>query len=320
MTTINFDKIEQAFDLLLSNVQQLQSDLATNIYDAIVEQNVYFVQGGEKLAKLDANNEALRSLNLTAEEWRRAYQYLLMKANQQEPLQRNHQLTPDAIGFLLLYLIDVLGPKDQIDLVEIGSGTGNLAETLVINSSKQMDYLGLEVDDLLIDLAASTADVIGTDLHFIQEDAVRPQLLKPSDILVADLPVGFYPDDVIASRYQVAAKTEHTYAHHLLMEQGLKYLKADGLAIFLAPSDLLTSPQSNLLKAWLKKEAQVLAMVTLPENLFHSDKDAKTLYVLSKGQKPIEEVFAYPLTDLNDATVIRQFMTDLTAWQAKNLS
>ncbi|KXT75468.1 class I SAM-dependent methyltransferase [Streptococcus sp. DD12] len=318
--TVNFEKIEQAFDLLLTNVQQLQSDLATNIYDAIVEQNAYFVQGEGKLAKLDANNEALRALNLTAEEWRRAYQYLLMKANQLEPLQRNHQLTPDTVGFLLLYVMEVLCAKDQLDLVEIGSGTGNLAETLVINSAKKLDYLGIEVDDLLIDLAASTADVIGTDLHFIQEDAVRPQLLKPSDVLLADLPVGFYPDDVIASRYQVASKTEHTYAHHLLMEQGLKYLKPGGLAIFLAPRDLLTSPQSDLLKAWLQKEAQVLAMVTLPENLFHSEKDEKTLYVLAKRQEQVENVFVYPLTDLNDATVIRQFMEALAAWRAKNLS
>ena len=74
------------------------------------------------------------------------------------------------------------------------------------------------------------------------------QVLKESDIIISDLPVGYYPDDSIASRYEVASSDEHTYAHHLLMEQSLKYLKPGGYAIFLAPNDLLTSAQAPLLK------------------------------------------------------------------------
>ena len=61
-------------------------------------------------------------------------------------------------------------------------------------------------------------------VHFVQEDAVRPQILKESDVIISDLPVGFYPNDKIAQRYQVAAKLGHTYAHHLLMEQSLNRL------------------------------------------------------------------------------------------------
>ena len=37
------------------------------------------------------------------------------------------------------------------------------------------------MDDLLIDLAASMADVIGLQAGFVQGDAVRPQMLKESD-------------------------------------------------------------------------------------------------------------------------------------------
>ena len=66
------------------------------------------------------------------------------------------------------------------------------------------------------------ADVIGLQAGFVQGDAVRPQMLKESDVVISDLPVGYYPDDAVASRHQVASSHEHTYAHHLLMEQGLK--------------------------------------------------------------------------------------------------
>ena len=44
---------------------------------------------------------------------------------------------------------------------------------------------------------------------FAQGDAVRPQVLK-SDLIVSDLPIGYYPDDAIAQRYQVASSEGHT--------------------------------------------------------------------------------------------------------------
>ena len=81
----------------------------------------------------------------------------------------------------------------------------------------------MEVDDLLIDLSASIADVMESSVVFAQGDAVRPQVLKESDLIVSDLPIGYYPDDAIAQRYQVASSEGHTYAHHLMMEQALKY-------------------------------------------------------------------------------------------------
>ena len=66
------------------------------------------------------------------------------------------------------------------------------------------------------------------------------------------------------------------------MEQGLKYLKSDGYAIFLAPSDLLTSPQSDLLKGWLKEEASLVAMISLPETLFANAKQSKDYFYLTE--------------------------------------
>ena len=99
-------------------------------------------------------------------------------------------------------MIDQLAKSDQLDVLEVGSGTGNLAETIVNNSRLKIDYLGLEVDDLLIDLSASIADVMESSVVFAQGDAVASQVLKESDLIVSDLPIGYYPDDAIAQRYQ----------------------------------------------------------------------------------------------------------------------
>lgn len=315
---MNFEKIEKAYGYLLENTQTIQNDLQTNFYDALVEQNVIYLDGQTELTLVKENNQRLKDLNLNKEEWRRSFQYLLMKAAQTEPLQANHQFTPDGIGFLLVFLVDQLASSDKVDVLEIGSGTGNLAQTLMNNCQRSLDYLGLEIDDLLIDLAASMAEVMKADVKFAQGDAVRPQVLKESDVIISDLPVGYYPDDAIASRYQVASPQGHTYAHHLLIEQSLKYLKPGGIAIFLAPNDLLTSEQSPLLKKWMQDHAQVLAMVTLPENLFRSANLAKTIFVLRKQEEAVVQPFVYPLTDLQNQEDVMKFRESFQNWNKES--
>ena len=311
---MDFEKIEQAYTYLLENVQIIQNDLATSFYDALIEQNGIYLDGQTNLEQVKKNNQSLKRLALRKEEWLRTYQFLLMKAAQTEPLQANHQFTPDAIGHLMIFIIEQLCPTEDLSLLELGSGMGILGASFLTSMNKKVDYLGIELDDLLIDLAASMAEVMDLQMGFVQGDAVRPQVLKESDIIVSDLPVGYYPDDQTASRYQVAAKDEHTYAHHLLMEQSLKYLKTGGYAIFLAPTDLLTSPQSELLKSWLTEQAQLVAIIALPEDLFAQGAQSKTIFVLQKKTGEAIEPFVYPLTSLRDPEILMEFKENFQNW------
>ena len=311
---MDFEKIEQAYTYLLENIQIIQNDLTTNFYDALIEQNGIYLDGQTELEQVKTNNQALKRLALRKEEWLRTYQFLLLKAAQIEPLQANHQFTPDAISQLIIFLIEQLWPAKEVSILELGSGMGILGASFLTSISKKVDYLGIELDDLLIDLAASISEVMGLPAVYVQGDAVRPQILKESDVVVSDLPLGYYPDDQIASRYQVAAKNEHTYAHHLLMEQSLKYLKKDGYAIFLAPSNLLTSPQSELLKHWLRENAQIVAMISLPEDLFAQATQSKAIFVLQKKQDKDLEPFVYPLASLREPHILMDFKEKFQIW------
>jgi adenine-specific methyltransferase len=311
---MDFEKIEQAYTYLLENVQIIQNDLATSFYDALIEQNGIYLDGQTELEQVKTNNQALKRLALRKEEWLRTYQFLLLKAAQTEPLQANHQFTPDAVGHLMIFIIEQLWPAKEVSILELGSGMGILGASFLTSISKKVDYLGIELDDLLIDLAASISEVMGLPAVYVQGDAVRPQILKESDVVVSDLPLGYYPDDQIASRYQVAAKNEHTYAHHLLMEQSLKYLKKDGYAIFLAPSNLLTSPQSELLKHWLRENAQIVAMISLPEDLFAQVTQSKAIFVLQKKQDKDLEPFVYPLASLREPHILMDFKEKFQIW------
>lgn len=303
---MDMEKIETAYGLILANVQQFETDLATHFYDALIEQNIsYLEKSGTE--KVQDHNEQLRALNLSPVEWQKVFQFALIKGAKEMNLQANHQLTPDAIGYIISFMVETLMTQRVVSVLELGSGTGNLAETLLTSMpDKIMTYTGFEVDDLMIDLSASIAEMMQTPVQFLQIDAVRPQVIEPVDLLISDLPVGYYPDDAIAQRSSLASQAEHTYAHHLLMAQGFKYLKSDGYAIFLAPADLLSSPQSDLLKKWLQDYARVVAVVTLPEDIV-TENHTKAIFVLQKasqGRPP----FVFPLTSLTDVGIVQAFM------------
>ena len=54
-----------------------------------------------------------------------------MKAGQTEPLQANHQFTPDAIALLLVLIVEELFKEEESTILEMGSGIGFWAATFL---------------------------------------------------------------------------------------------------------------------------------------------------------------------------------------------
>ncbi|MCL2114155.1 MAG: class I SAM-dependent methyltransferase [Streptococcaceae bacterium] len=308
---MNMDKVAQAFELVIANIEKISEELDTDFYDAFVEQNATYLGSAQlsKLSVLTENNDKLRQLSLNRMEWQKLFQFVLLKGAQVAPMQANHAMTPDAIGVIFNFIIEHLNKNSELRLIEFGSGTGNLAETLLVNLQKKVDYVGFEVDDLLLDLAASMSEIIGTNATFMQLDAVQSQVIAPADVVISDLPIGFYPDDKTASHFEVRERSGHTFAHHLLIEQSFKYLKEGAFGIFLAPEDLLTSNQGELLKKWISTHGSIMAVITLPKSLFNAD--SKAIYLLKKGTAS-HATFVHPLSSLTDRESLQNFMTEFT--------
>ena len=308
---MDMEKVAQAFELVVANVEALMAQLDTDFYDAFVEQNAAFLDADllTESSVITENNEKLRQLNLSKAEWQKMFQFVLLKGSQVAPLQANHAMTPEAIGVLFNFIIEHLNKNPELRLIEFGSGTGNLAETMLINLQKKVNYVGFEVDDLLLDLSASMSEIIGSEAEFMQLDAVQQRVLEPADVIVSDLPIGFYPDDMTARTFEVAAESGHTFAHHLMIEQAFRYLKDGAFAIFLAPEDLLTSSQGPLLKNFISAHGSVMAVITLPKSLFNAD--AKAIYVLKKGAAA-HATFVHPLASLTDRESLAAFMSEFT--------
>lgn len=67
----------------------------------------------------------------------------------------------DVIVLFLVFIVEELFKEEEIIIFEMGFGMGILGVIFLILFVKKVDYLGMEVDDLLIDLAVSMVDVIG---------------------------------------------------------------------------------------------------------------------------------------------------------------
>ena len=61
---------------------------------------------------------------------------------------------------------------------------------------------GVEVDDILIRLAAATGDLIEQPVTLFRQDALEKLLVDPVDAVVCDLPVGYYPNEEVALEYE----------------------------------------------------------------------------------------------------------------------
>ena len=73
-------------------------------------------------------------------------------------------------------------------------------------------------------------------------------VIDPVDLALSDLPIGYYPNDERAKGFAAAAEEGHSYAHHLLMEQAMKYVKPAGFGLFLIPTNILETEQSEFFK------------------------------------------------------------------------
>lgn len=114
---------------------------------------------------MSVNNDKLRQLNLSNKEWQKTFSICFVERVTSRTTSAQSCNDSGCHWFnFLISLLNILIKIPELRLIEFGSGMGNLAETLLVNLNKKVDYVGFEVDDLLLDLFASMAEVMGVRL------------------------------------------------------------------------------------------------------------------------------------------------------------
>jgi site-specific DNA-methyltransferase (adenine-specific) len=143
-----------------------------------------------------------------------------------------------------------------------------------------------------------------------------------SDLIVADLPIGYYPVDDNAVNFHTAAKSGHTYVHHLLLEQAMNQLTPGGFGVFLVPSQLFQSEQAPNLLKWLPNNAYLQGLLNLPSELFANVNAQKAILILQKpgaGAKQVEQVMLGEFPSFKNQSAFQKFVAEIVQWEEQNL-
>ncbi|KZE64578.1 DNA methylase [Fictibacillus phosphorivorans] len=320
-----FKDVEKLFVTMDNTATAIKDKLDIPYLDALVEtgENLFFQEIPKEYPKELTNvlTDEYKKNNLTEfgkEETRKAFQLAVLKG-MKEAVQPHHAMTPDAVALFAGYLVQKFTNKtDNLTLLDPVVGSGNLI-TAVMNQLKDKETVafGVEVDETLLRLAWVNANIQKHKVELFHQDVIKPLYADPVDVVIADLPVGYYPDDEGAKAFKVYEKEGHTFAHHLIIEQATHHLKEAGVGLFIVPNNIFESEQADLLKAWMKETVTVLGLLQLPESLFKSAVHAKSILILQKNGegaiKPKQAMLAQ-LPSFSNKNGLGNVMEQMNEW------
>ncbi|MDM5229887.1 class I SAM-dependent methyltransferase [Lysinibacillus pakistanensis] len=305
------ENIEKLFGMLNEHAEKIEKEQDITLLEGVLDGLEAWLDG-----VVDFSQEGA-----TKEEVRKAVQIAILKG-MRKGSQPNHQMTPDTLGLLVGYFVEQIFADrlatEKIAMLDPAVGTGNLLLTVMNLLDGKIEATGIEIDELLIRLAAATADLTEQPVSLYRQDALEDLLVNPVDAIVCDLPVGYYPNEEVALNYELCPSEGMSFAHHLFIEQSINYTKDGGYLFFLAPSHLFDSEQSKQLHKYIQKHAWIQAIIQLPDTIFANRALEKSIVILQKqGQdfKAPKEVLLAKVPNMQNKQALAMFFEKVKMWR-----
>ncbi len=318
--------VEQLFYEFDETTQILQEELSCTYLDALGETGENFFHGKviqEEMSELTRKRLDKFYHQFSAEKYnketiRKAYQLAILKGMKQN-VQPNHQMTPDAVGIFVSYLVGkFMNTQKEFTILDPALGTGNLLFAILNQlPEKEISAYGVEIDETLLKLAYAGANMQEHSLQLFNQDSLEPLFIDPADVVVSDLPVGYYPNDVRAMEFELKADTGHSFAHHLFIEQSVRHTKEGGYLFFIIPNNIFVTEQAQNLNNFLKSNTHIQGMIQLPLTMFKSETAAKSILILQKKKSGIsapKQALLVQLPKLSDYEATRSVMGQMDEW------
>lgn len=330
-------KIQESYQLIDQATALLQTSLKTDYLSALSEtldnllQHDVHVENGAPTAatvqQLKQLYQQIKLQNFNKSDLLSLFQLLLIRWEKVDRPNANLQATPGSVGLVLSLLINIFKSDQTQPLIMADPvvGTGNLLFNIVHQfafEKRKLSLFGIDNNDDLLTLAAAFADYLHVEVTLSHQDSVTPWLLSEQpNVVVADLPVGYYPVDSRAEKFDLHAKSGHSFAHYLLIEQSMKSLAAGGLGLFIVPANLFEQKEATELTKWVTTKVHFQALLSLPQAIFQDSKAQKAILVLQNhgaDAKQADKVMLGNVPDLNNITELRNFAGKLSNWADEN--
>lgn len=330
-----FEQIEQAVNELATGMEAIATSEDLSAIESVITLfGVMLGQADEDFTALPMATQTVvkkavlesKFNDLSPELKRQVLQLLLVKMMKQDGLPANYQITPDAIGIWVAFFAQTfLAPQKKHHLLDLTVGSGNLLATVQLALAQRGDSVsvtGIDNDDTMLTLASGVGALLDLHWHLYNQDAVAfHESIALQDLVVADLPVGFYP--LTASETsQVAATEGLTYVYHLLIEKAVTMLRPGGLGLLLVPASIFESEQAAILLKYLQSQDVLFqGLVQFPEKLFANQQAAKALLIIQRNgaqAKQAEPAMLAKAPAVTDKTENEHFVSEMTKWMVTN--
>ncbi|WP_025730020.1 class I SAM-dependent methyltransferase [Atopobacter phocae] len=329
------DQSIQAYQLLQQMINRLKEDVNASYMETLTEtlQNIaddgkiQIVDGlphSEVVVQLQQLYSELKAMNLSTMEWRKAMQLSFYKGSQEDAIQANHLITPEAVSLLVSIISAELMQKtfkdvEPIQVMDLAVGGSFLLSTVVaqLNEVRQAFGVGVDNDDLLIALAQNVIDILKQPIKLYHQDSLQHLLIDPVHLAVSDLPIGYYPVESVSASYQLKRTDGMSYAHELLIEQHLNHLKPDGWGMFILPMHQLTEDAVKRIMMYLKNVGYLQGVLSFPSEFFKKENEQKGLLIIQKAgdkAKQAPHILYGEMPRFNDIKEARKFIASFKNW------
>ncbi|TDM15797.1 class I SAM-dependent methyltransferase [Macrococcus bovicus] len=300
--------IETLFKTLDAKTKELQHDNGHSFIENL----------GLAMEDIYMNQRELLEQSTLAER-RKAFQFAYLSMLKEEMIQPNHQMTPDSIGYFVSYMVKMFTEDvTDITVLDMASGTGHLSATInEQNPDKSFHHALVEVDPVLARVSVHLANFLEVPFDIYPQDALMPLQVEGADVVIGDLPVGYYPVDERSHDMKLGFKEGHSFSHHLMIEQSVEALKPGGFAMLIVPSQLFEYDRVEQLQQFIATETYMQVFLNLPKSLFKTESAQKSILVLQK--KPLEkslpvEVLLANIPDFKDGQAMKKFLDEFNEW------
>lgn len=335
MSVLAQGKIEQLFDRLNRSTELIQKAKDQSYLDSLIE-TLGFIQSDDDEDDEMAPADAKKLTNIyadfdaddyTAETFRKAIQMAVLKAIRVDTIQANYQLTPDTIANVIGYIISgIFHGKKELSILDPAMGTANLLTAIYHQLQTSIGVTptisGIENDDAMFELAADSVELQKIHAELFHEDTIQNVLAPVVDVVVSDLPIGYYPIDGNAKGFATHSKTGHSYVHHLLIEFSMKHVKPGGFGFFLVPSQLFQTNEAKQLLKWMQGKVYLQGLLNLPKELFSNAAAQKAILILQNagsGANQVDPVMLGEFPSFKDQQAFTKFLTEIDDWEQHDL-
>ena len=255
--------------------------------------------------------------NYDKETIRKVYQFLLLKALK-ELNNPSYDITPEVITMYICHLIECIYGDKKVSITDLASGSGSLLINIAALVKGEKEITSVDVDSNYVRLQQNIFNILETNVEIINQDALKPLNIKKQDIVISDVPFGYYADEDNSLNYKLCSTDGYSLNALLFIEQAANYLDENGVGILVIPKKVLELEDN--FKKYLEEDINLNAVITLPDEMFKNVSQQKAIILITKkGQTRLpNQVFLAQIPSFQNKASYAKFIEEFNEWLENN--